>query len=112
MTITDWLKKCEEVEGKATKGPWIDTSNEEEVLPIRSCDDYSEICRDPELDDRESDRGFIAFSRTALPLAVKIIRRLVDAVKCYADEENWGPIDNGEIAKEALADLEEMVDEK
>ena len=59
----------------ATPGPWVDMSTSDEVRPICSVD--SEICCDPEGDDRESDRALIAAMRNALPALIDIAEAVI-----------------------------------
>ena len=93
-------KRCEE----ATPGPWVDTSTLDEVRPIASVagDSYCEICYDPEMDDRENDRAFIAHARTDLPAAIARIewqeKRLDEAremLLCAKVHGDWDKFTEG-----------------
>jgi len=74
--MTDLARRIDEIRRRceaATPGPWVDMSTRHEVGPIRSAETIAEICRDPELDDREADRDFIAHAREDVPWLLNIL---------------------------------------
>jgi hypothetical protein len=70
MTLTEWLTELEELDKKATKGPW-------DIYVRMNEQDEKGLALNGNLEEATwEDVEFMRISRTALPKAVKIINEL------------------------------------
>lgn len=74
MTLAKWLHEAEAVCAKATRGPWRADWRGTNHYEVTSSGDPYWIIHPEGGSDRGEDLDFIAFARTALPLALKMIR--------------------------------------
>lgn len=123
MNLPTFLRRLEELEKAATPGPWIEREDLDyyqggTYLGIGGYDykDGSKVpgsayfetnvCR---IESSDSDKEFIAESRNALPLLIRIIRIQQEALQHFSDH-CYGNYIN-EKSKDALAQVERVVEE-
>ena len=73
MKLDDWIAECKRIEALATIGPWRSDWVGTHHYELTSNGDQYWIIRPGERIERGEDLDFMAFSRSALPLAVKMI---------------------------------------
>lgn len=131
-SLEAWLKGLEEVESKATEGPWKINGSGTIICDLTEECTHTIIaphggCRN-EIEEIDDDAEFIIQSRNALPKLIEIIRIQQGAIKCIAaehrhrqeTEEYWLDLDQVfcatvlatdiKIARNALAAVEKVVE--
>lgn len=111
----DILKKLEEMEKKATPGPWVNrpsgiVQRQGGSGPIIFWDDHPKT----ENKDWKANYELIAETRTALPVLIAVIREQQKAIEFYAEQEEWDKAeinDGGLEARETQAKVEQMLKE-
>lgn len=95
-TLESWLASLEEVERKATAGPWSYDHDENEIhSDSRSTGDGEPWHIVPGQDNCNvtwPNAEFIAASRSALPKLVSALRAAVGALEFYSDQRRWGSV--------------------
>lgn len=118
MTFTDWLSKMEELETKATSGPWISTRGRKwgQLDRVVGESDWGPITMwlpsnpntiySGQLQTTFENADFIAASRTFIPQAIKIMKHYRDAfqviIECELANEPAHALTT-KLAREALA---------
>ena len=80
ITLTEYLSQLEELEKKATKGPWVGDSNCEIIAINRRLPSMQLIAKLENL-GALGDSFFIAESRSAIPKLIRMIRAMLTAQK-------------------------------
>jgi hypothetical protein len=105
--LTAYLEKLEELSLNATEGPWSDLGEQSEIHSCVMIDSGGDPYHVAEYVHKRDDVLFIAESRQAIPILLKLVKRYREALDRYtSNPEYWDKsIDEwyAVYAKEALA---------
>ncbi len=99
--LDEFLVQIEQLDGKATPGEWW---NESGVVHAKAPNWTPEChrCCHPAYCESEEDAEFVALSRTALPLLVKMVREMTTAPEGkWTQPERWR-FDTNEVVAERV----------